>query len=298
MTPASLRAALDEARRVAPQIPVIVDLQGAKMRLGDFSPATVIAGQLLCFEPTAATDTILLPHPEAYTALQPGDAVSIDDGRLTGTVQSVRAERIEVRVERGGRLLPRKGFNRTEHPVVLNDLCPRDIELAQVAHAAGCRCFAVSFVADGRECDWLERHIGRVERIAKVERADALANIEQIAQRCEAVWICRGDLGVQVGLANLGRAVAAVDPSRFTVPMYMAGQVFEHLTEHADATRSEVCHLYDLMNRGYAGIVLSDETAIGCDPLRAVQVARALLDGEQSTLDSAEASLETEAAPS
>jgi pyruvate kinase len=230
--------------------------------------------------------------------MQPGDWVSIDDGRLTGTVQSVRAERIEVRLARGGRLLPRKGFNRAEHPVVLNDLCPRDVELAQVAHAAGCRRFAVSFVADGRECDWLGRYVGSVERIAKVERADALQNIEQIVQRCEAVWICRGDLGVQVGLASLGQAVAAVDPSRFAVPVYMAGQVFEHLTEHADATRSEVCHLYDLMNRGYAGIVLSDETAIGRDPLRAVRVARALLDGDERALDTGEASLRAEAVSS
>jgi pyruvate kinase len=58
----------------------------------------------------------------------------------------------------------------------------------------------------------------------------------------------------------------------------MAGQVLEHLTSHRDPTRSEVCHLYDLKVRGYAGIVLSDETAIGIDPVNAVVTARALLD--------------------
>jgi pyruvate kinase len=58
----------------------------------------------------------------------------------------------------------------------------------------------------------------------------------------------------------------------------MAGQVMEHLTSHADPTRSEVCHLYDLARRGYAGFVLSDETAIGADPMRAVTTLRALLD--------------------
>ena len=57
----------------------------------------------------------------------------------------------------------------------------------------------------------------------------------------------------------------------------MAGQVLEHLTEHAEPTRSEVCHLYDLLARGYAGIVLSDETAIGAHPARAVAQAAALV---------------------
>jgi pyruvate kinase len=57
----------------------------------------------------------------------------------------------------------------------------------------------------------------------------------------------------------------------------MAGQVLEHLTQHADPTRSEVCHLHDLLARGYAGIVLSDETAIGADPLRATLLAAELL---------------------
>jgi pyruvate kinase len=61
------------------------------------------------------------------------------------------------------------------------------------------------------------------------------------------------------------------------VPTLIAGQVLEHLTHHADPTRSEVCHLHDLLQRGYAGIVLSDETAIGCDPLRATQTASDLI---------------------
>jgi pyruvate kinase len=259
-------------------VPIIVDLQGAKMRLGDFESRAVSEGQLLRFEPTASDGALALPHPEAYAALKTGDAVGIDDGRLTGVVESVEASRIEVRLVRGGQLRKRKGFNRAEHPIRLDDLCERDVELAQVAYGAGCRSFAVSFVADGRECEWVRRHVGSVEVIAKVERADALANMAAIARQCDAIWICRGDLGAQLGLTHLGQAIAAIDPGCYDVPFVMAGQVFEHLTEHRDATRSEICHLHDLMGRGYAGLVLSDETAMGHDPLNATRVARALLD--------------------
>jgi len=71
--------------------------------------------------------------------------------------------------------------------------------------------------------------------------------------------------------------VHELDPRRFSVPVLMAGQVFEHLKEHPEPTRSEVCHVFDLLARGYAGVVLSDETAIGADPVRATRMVAELL---------------------
>ena len=276
---AGLREYIIGARKRAPRVPVIVDLQGAKMRLGDFEPRNVAAGQRLSFVLAELTsnEQIPLPHPEPYAALKPGDAISIDDGRLSGSVQLVQGERIDVSVDSQGLLRPRKGFNRAVHPVALHDLSNRDCEIAKAAFDAGCRTFAVSFVVDGRECEWVRRLVGSVELIAKLERRDALVQMGSIAQYSDTLWICRGDLGAQLGLFELGRAVAAIDPRQFAIPILMAGQVFEHLTAHRDVTRSEVCHIYDLIGRGYAGIVLSDETAIGCDPVNAVRIARELI---------------------
>jgi pyruvate kinase len=174
-------------------------------------------------------------------------------------------------------LSPRKGFNRAVHPVVTDDLSSRDVAIAKAAHGAGCHSFAVSFVADGRECDWVRRQVGPVEVVAKIERQDALARLCDIVRTSDALWICRGDLGAQLGRLALGRAIAGIDPRQFHLPLWMAGQVLEHLTAHRDPTRSEVCHLYDLIGRGYAGVVLSDETAIGCDPVNAVRCARELV---------------------
>jgi pyruvate kinase len=114
--------------------------------------------------------------------------------------------------------------------------------------------------------------------IGKVERREAVDALGAIAERVEAVWICRGDLGSQLGPTALARFVGTVDPRRLPAPVLMAGQVLEHLTDHPEPTRSEVCHLFDLVARGYAGIVLSDETAIGADPVRAVSTAARLLE--------------------
>jgi pyruvate kinase len=112
---------------------------------------------------------------------------------------------------------------------------------------------------------------------AKIERREAAHAIASIAGRVDAIWICRGDLGVQLGAPGLARFVASLRPSAFRVPVLMAGQVLEHLTRHRQPTRSEVCHLFDLADRGYRGFVLSDETAIGDDPLNAVETATSLL---------------------
>ena len=274
-----LRAYIESAGERAPRVPIVVDLQGAKMRLGNFEPRAVARADVLTLVPADTTHTIELPlpHPEAFQALRVGDLISIDDGRLRGSIVSVAPQRLQCKFMNDGLLQPRKGFNRADHPLTLDDLTPRDQQLALVATAAGCRHFALSFVADGRECQWLRR-LADVRVTAKIERRDALSQLARIAEHADAIWICRGDLGAQLGLQALGQAVAAIIPHPYSVPLWMAGQVLEHLTAHRDPTRSEVCHLYDLMTRGYAGIVLSDETAIGIDPVNAVAAARALLD--------------------
>jgi pyruvate kinase len=284
LSASGLQKYIQGARRQAPEVAIVVDLQGAKMRLGDFEPRAVLRTEVLrlVLAQTPVGTEVPLPHPEAFRSLCPGDQISIDDGRIRATVLEVAAEHIVCEVQNDGLIRPRKGFNRAEHPVMLDDVTPQDLILAQAAVEAGCSSFALSFVADGRECDWLRRHLGGVQVAAKIERRDALAQLSQIARVADSLWICRGDLGAQLGAHALGLAVASVHPHELGAEVWMAGQVFEHLTAHRDTTRSEICHLYDLVSRGYAGIVLSDETAIGIDPVNAVRSARALLNASRS----------------
>jgi len=136
--------------------------------------------------------------------------------------------------------------------------------------------YALSYVRDAEEMRRYREQIGREARlIAKLERPQAVAEAQGVAAHADEVWLCRGDLGAEMGLP--GMAVAA---HRFAegvralpVPALLAGQVFEHLTEHPTPTRSEVCAAYDALAQGYAGFVLSDETAIGRHPAEAVRAA-------------------------
>jgi pyruvate kinase len=111
--------------------------------------------------------------------------------------------------------------------------------------------------------------------IAKLERRPAMAEVKEIAQAADALWICRGDLGAELGIAEMAVAVAEISSQvrEYGRPVLMAGQVLEHMVEHLNPTRSEVCYLYETLQRGYAGVVLSDETAMGRYPLACCEVA-------------------------
>jgi pyruvate kinase len=192
-------------------------------------------------------------------------------------ITSFPCEAIECLV--GGALTSRRGVNVLEHPVHLSDLPQRDAQVLQLLRDNATVEYALSFVSDGSEIAWVRRRTTGGRVIAKIERRAALRRLDAIAECADALWICRGDLGAQLGAAELARTVLRLDPRRLQRPTFMAGQVFEYLTEHGNPTRSEVCHLADLMSRGYAGIVLSDETAIGRDPVRAVSVVAELIQG-------------------
>jgi pyruvate kinase len=278
LQPPQLSATVSTLREQCPAAPIVVDLQGAKMRLGYFAERRIAMNERVRFALDADdAKTLPLPHRELFAAVKVGDTLSCDDDRIRLKVTSVEAAAIEALAFVPGTLRERKGVNLLEHPVDLADLIPSDQARVEALRGVADLAWAFSFMKDGSEVAWLRHRVPNAEVIGKVERREALEKLPAIDASVDATWICRGDLGAQLGMARLAQAVAQCEPRRMRVPMLMAGQVLEHLTEHAEPTRSEVCHLYDLVARGFAGIVLSDETALGREPVHAVEVAASLL---------------------
>lgn len=283
MTADDLAKVVEHVRRTLPSIPIVVDLQGAKMRLGSFQPIDVAQGQSVSLALVPGENDVPLPHPEIFRCVSIGDTLSCDDDRVHLRIEHIETDRLVVRSLVTATLRPRKGVNVVEHPVELDDLTPPDIAQIEACRAFNHLSFACSFMRDGRESEWIRSRAPRCPIVGKVERAEAVAAIEDLAQCVDIVWICRGDLGAQLGLVPLARWLADFDPRSVSKPTLIAGQVLEHLTHHADPTRSEVCHLFDLLTRGYSGLVLSDETAIGTDPVNATRVASQLVAESQKT---------------
>lgn len=278
LTPDEAQAITRRVRSALPDAPLVIDLQGAKLRLGVFGARVLTAGDRVRFtvDPAGPGDAAVpLPHRELFASVQPGDTLSCDDDRLRLRVDAVADATIDATSLSAGPLRPRKGINVVEHPVHLTELPAHDRAFVEALQGTDRLAWAFSFMRDGSEAAWL-RACAAGPIVGKVEHPDATHNLEAIDAAVDAVWICRGDLGAQLGAERLARFVASLEPRGRGRPWLMAGQVLEHLTEHAEPTRSEVCHLHDLAHRGFSGIVLSDETAIGKDPVRALTHATAL----------------------
>lgn len=272
---------LERVRAASADAPVVVDLQGAKMRVGQFPARRVSKGEWVRFvlgERGRAEDAVPVPHQDLFTAVRPGEVLSCDDDRLRCEVESNADGVLVARWLTDGTLAPRKGLNRAAHPVTIGEVSARDVAQVTAAKAFGPVSFAWSFMTDGRESAWLKALAPGCPVVGKVETGEPLAAIDAVLARVDALWVCRGDLGAQLGPAALARFVSRWRPPSDGVPVLMAGQVLQHLASGPEPTRSEVCHLYDLLERGYAGIVLSDETAVGVDAVHATRTARQLLD--------------------
>jgi pyruvate kinase len=111
--------------------------------------------------------------------------------------------------------------------------------------------------------------------IAKVERQPAIDDARQIAAIADEIWLCRGDLGAELGLRSMAEAAWRFSNSirDLPIPVLLAGQVLEHMTEHSTPTRSEVYTMYEALLKGYRGFVLSDEAAIGQYPIESCRAA-------------------------
>jgi len=264
-------------RDAVPGCRLVVDLRGAKMRLGEFMERPVPRGAAVRFSLSGASGAIPLPHPELFVSVEVDETLGCDDDRLRFRVTSTAPGFLVAEALSDGVLRQRKGVNLIEHPVVLNDISDSDLACIRATAHLGGVAFAFSFMKDGREADWVRRHAPRCAVIGKIERREAAGSVSEIATKVDQLWICRGDLGAQLGQASMARWISAFDPRSEPCPVLMAGQVLEHLTRHESPTRSEVCHIFDLVSRGYAGFVLSDETAIGSNPRGAVSVLKTLL---------------------
>lgn len=271
LAPNQVREHLVNVRTAVGSVPCVVDLQGKKMRIGAMETRELTLGAQVAFsDDPNDRESIFVPHAELFEQTAIGERLTLDDNRIEVEVVGRKSGKLHTLVCTPGALSGRKGINRKAHPFELVDLIDRDRETIECCREIEELAFAVSFASDGTEAAWIRRRAPRARVVLKVEREEAVDQLSALAATADEIWICRGDLGAQLGVAAMARAVGEIRPRSYGIPFLMAGQVLQHLCAHATPTRSEVCHLHDLLQRGYAGIVLSDETAIGSEPVSAI----------------------------
>lgn len=266
------------------RLPVVLDLQGSKWRLGSFTSFDLISGErieLLCAAFTDRRYTLPVPHPDFFkAAAESGKEILLNDAKIRLSIESVGKDTVRARVVQGGGIMPGKAVTLAGSKYRKEALNEKDQAILEETRSLSYLRFALSFVRDAAEMARYRALIGKpAYLIAKLERQPAVEEAAQIATQSNELWLCRGDLGAEVGAKVMAEAVHRFGelPAQLPCPILMAGQVFEHLTLHPTPTRSEVCYLYDTLERGYRGLVLSDETAIGRYPVEACRAAALFL---------------------
>jgi pyruvate kinase len=290
LRPGQLATMLEVAERGGfPPDRVVLDLQGAKTRLSWLpSPVPLRAGERLHLVPegaiTASEGVVTVDRPAFLRALAPGDRLRLDDGRFGLKVLAVHGTRVSVEAEQDGDLTSRMGLARRGQEVDLEvHLLPSDRALLERAVKRGVQCLAVSYARHPDLLRLVRRYARNaapdqpVRVYAKLEQPSAIEAWSVLAEACDALWLCRGDLGAEVGIEHLPalqrRLLAQALPG---APLLVAGQVLHHMCASPRPTRSEACHVADLVEAGVAGFVLSDETAIGAHGPEAVRWVKRL----------------------
>lgn len=264
-------------------VAILVDLQGPKIRVARFAnkKVTLIEGQDFVLDTELADDagdekTVSLDYKDLPNDVRPGDTLLLDDGRIVFSVNRVDATKIFCQVTIGGELSNNKGINRLGGGLSAAALTDKDRAHIKDAVRLNADFIAVSFPRQAEDIHearaLLKKAGGNQGIIAKIERSEAITNIEGIIKASDAVMIARGDLGVELGDAELPAVQKKIIKAArsFNKPVITATQMLETMTYNSIPTRAEVSDVANAVLDGTDAVMLSGETAVGLYPDRAV----------------------------
>jgi pyruvate kinase len=282
------RQALDEIRSIAAdlgrRIPVLLDLQGPKWRVGLLeAPLELAVGSVGAFYPAGAAVpaglpwAVPLPHPELFQGAKAGQRWVLDDGNLELVVTSAGPDQILARVTVGGLLKARKGVHPIGLDVAFDPLTPKDLVDIRWGVENGVDLFAQSFVRRASDVRALAGHIkemgGHQPIISKIEHPQALENLEEILDVSWGVMVARGDLGVEFGVEHVpALQKRIIRKARHALkPVITATQMLESMIENPQPTRAEASDVANAIWDGTDAVMLSAESAVGNFPVEAIQ---------------------------
>jgi pyruvate kinase len=269
---------IDTDRAVA----VLADLCGPKIRTGKLrggGPLALKEGdtvKLVARAVEGTLDGISVGYPKIADEVAPGDRVLIDDGLIELRVRGLVAGDVECIVVHGGQLHERKGVNFPGAKLSIPALTDKDIADLDAVLAEGVDYVALSFVRTADDC--MQAREAILERgataglVAKIEKPEAVENLEDILRVVDGVMVARGDLGVEmsteaVPLVQKQVIAAALANERFVIT---ATQMLQSMVEHPRPTRAEASDVANAVLDGTDAVMLSNETAVGKYPIEAV----------------------------
>jgi pyruvate kinase len=289
-----VRLVRDAAEAAGRYVGILGDLSGPKIRIERFSdgPVTLVDGSPFtldtALDPGAGTaERVGVSYKNLPRDVAPGDTLLLNDGLIALEVTAIEGTRILTRVALGGELGNNKGLNKQGGGLSAGALTDKDRQDIRTAAELGVDYLAVSFVRgpeDVIEAKQLLKAAGGEGRIvAKIERSEAIHELDRIVQASGGVMVARGDLGVEVGyaeLTGLQKRIIRLARAR-NRPVITATQMMESMIVNPVPTRAEVSDVANAVMDGTDAVMLSAETAVGKYPVKVVKAMAQVIEGAE-----------------
>lgn len=282
-------AVIENVRKIATELGVevgiLLDLQGPKIRISKFKEREItlnVADKFIldanCDENSGDNTRVGLDYKRLPQDVAPGDRLLLDDGRIVMDVEKVQGAQIHCIVRIGGKLSNNKGVNRFGGGLSAEALTDKDRKDILFAAKHAVDYVAISFPRSAQDMlqarDLLRDAGSDAGLIAKIERAEAITELTEIIAASDAVMVARGDLGVEVGFAEIPglQKIIITRSKELNKAVITATQMLESMNFNTIPTRAEVSDVANAVLDGTDAVMLSAETATGLYPVQAVAV--------------------------
>lgn len=272
----NIKQALNETKRFCA---IMIDLQGPKIRIGNLKNDIALKkGDRIIFAHLSDRENIIPVDYEGISKdLSKKDKILLDDGKIQAIVDEIKDEKVFATVATGGILKSRKGLNIPKSTPSIEAITPKDIEYINFAVKNKADYIALSFVRKKEDIILAKKYINDlgydIPVIAKIEKPEAIENLEEIIIHSDALMVARGDLGIELSPVNVPICQKKIIElcNKYKKPVIVATQMLENMINEPMPTRAESSDIANAIIDGGDAIMLSGETSIGNYAPQAVQ---------------------------
>ena len=290
----TIRNLRETSGRLGRPVAILQDLAGPKIRIGPIKngPITLVSGETFTLsgrEVPGDVHRVSLTYKDLPAEVLPGDRLLLSDGELELVVEETSEEEIRCRVVVGGSLSSSKGINLPDRSIRAPSLTEKDREDLAFGLEQGVDFIALSFVRTAIEVERTRSLIAESGRdtpiLAKIEKREALDHIDEIIRAADGIMIARGDLGVEIPIEDVPKfqKMLIEKANQAGKPAITATQMLRSMVENPRPTRAEVTDVANAILDGTDAVMLSEETAVGRYPVKAVEMMSRIAGAAEST---------------
>lgn len=273
-------------------VATMLDLSGPEVRTAPLDEDLNLAtNSMIEFVEAGETTTEQVGLSESIATVESGDTILLDDGRIETTVDSVDGGAVRAHVDSGGPMRGRMGVNIPGVDLGFNVLTEADQRELDLAAKANVDFVAISFVREAEDIytvkEAIEARNAEIPVIAKIERADAVENLDEIVEGAYGVMVARGDLGVECTLEEVPLIQKRIIRKCLSegMPVITATEMLDTMTRSRRPTRAEASDVANAVLDGTDAVMLSGETAVGDHPVRVVEAMNRIIHEVEQSLE-------------